>query len=284
MQQRWAARGWLGRCAAALACCYCGPGGSSVEAPTSGRSGGEQSASASRPGSWSKAGGKPLPDADVEEGKDVDKESNAEDWEPASPGGLLGDGARLHMCGTHLLMRVCLLPSRCVACVMLGCMNSCSLISPQMPLIAGHRRAVRLGHVLLFCLLWVPVEALVAAATASTMGAFGEAAVRTHVVECAWVAALLAPCPRFAALGSSTPGPIMLCCLGHSNAGSESLFVCLDSSCAEKMPWRRAREELDWENCKSFRWQCTLDGYSIGMSAAVGGLFLIYSAVFLLLM
>lgn len=33
---------------------------------------------------------------------------------------------------------------------------------------------MRLGHVLLFCLLWVPLEALVAAVTASSLGAFGE--------------------------------------------------------------------------------------------------------------
>lgn len=31
-----------------------------------------------------------------------------------------------------------------------------------------------MGHLLLFCLLWLPLEALVAAATASSMGAFGE--------------------------------------------------------------------------------------------------------------
>ncbi|PRW59946.1 alpha beta-hydrolase [Chlorella sorokiniana] len=192
MQQRWAARGWLGRCAAALACCYCGGGGTAAAAAGPSSSSSRQGASngGSRPGSWSKAGSAPLPEADVEGqdgGKDVDKDSDAEDWEPASP---------------------------------------------------GHRRAVRLGHVLLFCLLWVPLEALIAAATASSMGAFG----------------------------------------------SESLFVCLDNSCTDKIPWRKARAELSWEDCKSFNWECTLDGYAIGLSAAVGGLFLVYSAVFLLLM
>lgn len=69
-----------------------------------------------------------------------------------------------------------------------------------------------------------------------------------------------------------------------ASAGSESLFVCLDSSCSAKMPWRQARDELDWEQCRSFNWECTLDGYSIGLSAAVGGLFLVYSGIFLLLM
>lgn len=202
MKQRWAARGWLGRCAAAIACCYCGSGAAAAP-PAKGSSGARaasggsrdgraptvDSGSSSRPGSWSKAAIQPPPEAeaDVEGGKEVDNESDAEDWEPSS---------------------------------------------------AGHRRAMRLGHVLLFCLLWVPLEALVAAVTASSMGAFG----------------------------------------------SESLFVCLDSSCSAKMPWRQARDELDWEQCRSFNWECTLDGYSIGLSAAVGGLFLVYSGIFLLLM
>lgn len=69
-----------------------------------------------------------------------------------------------------------------------------------------------------------------------------------------------------------------------TSAGSETLFVCLDSGCQEKLPWKQAKEQLNWEECKSFSWDCTLDGYAIGLSAAVGGLFLVYSAIFLLLM
>lgn len=60
MQQRWAARGWVGRCAAALACCYWGNGGGGGDGP-------------------------PPPEAE-ESGKDVDKGSDPEDWEPSSPG------------------------------------------------------------------------------------------------------------------------------------------------------------------------------------------------------
>lgn len=86
-------------------------------------------------------------------------------------------------------------------------------------------------------------------------------------------------------LPNSTSHPFTLLPLPWSaSAGSESLFVCLDSSCSAKMPWRQARQELDWEQCRSFNWECTLDGYAIGLSAAVGGLFLVYSGIFLLLM
>ena len=101
MKQRWAARGWLGRCAAAIACCYCGSGAAAAP-PAKGSSGARaasggsrdgraptvDSGSSSRPGSWSKAAIQPPPEAeaDVEGGKEVDNESDAEDWEPSSAG------------------------------------------------------------------------------------------------------------------------------------------------------------------------------------------------------